>query len=242
MACYLGSDTKQPAGVTLNLATGTGTEPVNGMFVSGNFFDVLGVTPSRGRVFNDVERRFGGPPVILISDGLWQRTFGRDPAIIGREVRVDAVARTIIGVMPASFAFGARPVDYWIPKFSLVSTPEEFRQTRVPHYLGVVARLKPGVTLGQAQADLSRVASQLEREHPASNTQMGAGRRAVAGSGTSATCGARCSSFSALSHWCCSSPAPTSRRCCWRARPTARARWPCARPWAPADCVCCGSS
>jgi putative ABC transport system permease protein len=172
LAWYLGSDTKQPAGVTLNLATDAGSQRVSGMYVSGNFFDVLGVKPALGRLFSDTERRLEDPPVILISDGLWQRLFGRDPAIVGRRVRVDAVSRTVIGVMPPSFAFGARPADYWLSTF--VVTPE-FRQTRVPHYLGAVARLKPGVTLAQAQADLSRVASQLEREYPDSNTQMGAG-------------------------------------------------------------------
>jgi putative ABC transport system permease protein len=170
-AYFIGSDTKQPATITQNLAASAGAERIDGMFVSGNFFSVLGAAPALGRSFSETESEAGGPSAVIISDGLWRRVYGADPAIVGRTIRIDETPTIVVGVMPAGFQFGTNETDYW----ELFVRPQaQWRKLRVPHFLGVIARLREGATVASARADLQRVASQLEREYPASNTKMNA--------------------------------------------------------------------
>ena len=116
-----------------------------------------------GRPFNDADARYTlSPNVIIISDGLWHRRFGADAGILGRVVRINDVPRTIVGVMPAGFVFppGA---ELWSP-LSLAGDFGRERDGRL--LLGVLARLKPGVSLGRARADVHGIMQQLQREYP----------------------------------------------------------------------------
>ena len=153
--------------------TGAGEpERLKGISVTANFFSVLGVQPALGRSFAAEEEWQGKDDVVIMSAGLWQRRFAADPSIIGRTVSLDGRPRTVIGVLPASFKFNNAAVDVWVP---LGWTPQNVASTRRPHYLRVVARLKPGVSVEQAQMDVQRIARDLEKRYPTTNTQMGVG-------------------------------------------------------------------
>jgi putative ABC transport system permease protein len=109
---------------------------------------------------------------LVISDGLWRRRFGGDQTIVGRTVSLDGRARTIVGVLPPDFRFNNASLDVWVP---MGWTPKSVASTRRPHYLRVVARLKPGVSLPQAQDEMHRIAKDLEQRYPDTNTHMGVG-------------------------------------------------------------------
>jgi putative ABC transport system permease protein len=151
--------------------TGLGDpQGLKGLGVTGNFFSVLGATPSIGRTFTDEETYDGKARVVVLSFGVWQSAFGGDPAIVGRTITLSGRSFDVVGVMPKAFFFPGRDVQLWTP----VGYPPEFiPKTRRPHFLGVVARLKGGVALEAAKDDMSRVARALEAEYPDTNTQMG---------------------------------------------------------------------
>jgi putative ABC transport system permease protein len=171
MAAYFGA--AREAWVTNFALTGAGEpERLKGVSVTANFFSVLGVQPALGRSFAAEEEWQGRDDVVMLSAGVWQRRFGSDPSIVGRTVSLDGRPRTVVGVLPASFRFNNAAVDVWVP---LGWTPESVASTRRPHYLRVVARLKPGVGVEQAQADMQRLARDLEKRYPTTNTRMGVG-------------------------------------------------------------------
>jgi putative ABC transport system permease protein len=171
MAAYFGA--ARDAWVTSYALTGAGEpERLKGMTVTANFFSVLGVRPILGRVFAAGEEWQGSDGVVVISAGLWRRRFGADLSVVGRSVALDGRARTVIGVMPPDFRFNNAPLDLWIP---MGWTAQTLAGTRRPHYLRVVARLKPGVALEQARDDMQRIASSLEQRYPSTNTHMGVG-------------------------------------------------------------------
>ena len=147
--------------------TGTG-EPlrVEGELVSANFFTTLEVEPALGRAFAPEEDRPGAPHVVVMSGGLWRSQFGSDPQILGKKLLLDGESYEVIGVMPSRFHFPDLDDQLWVP---LAMTPAE-RENRGSHYLDVFARLKPGVTLKQAQAEISAIARRLTELYPASNT------------------------------------------------------------------------
>ena len=151
--------------------TGSG-EPqgLKGLGVTGNLFRVLGAPPLLGRTFTDAETFEGQARVVVISYGLWQSAFGRDPAIIGRKATLSGRTYDVVGVMPPDFFFPGRDVQLWLP---VAYQPSIFTTARRPHWLGVVGRRKAGVSLEQAQQDMNAVARALEREYPDTNTQMG---------------------------------------------------------------------
>ena len=138
--------------------------------VSGNLFNILGTAPMMGRLFTDDETYEGKGRVAILSYGLWQSAFGSDPGIIGKTIALSGRNYDVVGVMPRSFFFPGRDVQIWTP---LGYTRERIAQQRRPHYLGVVARLKPNVSLEQAREDMTAVARQLEAQYPDTNTQMG---------------------------------------------------------------------
>jgi putative ABC transport system permease protein len=138
--------------------------------VTGNLFTVLGATPMMGRVFTDDETYEGKGRVVILSYGVWQSVFGAEPGIVGRTITLSGRGYDVVGVMPRSFFFPGRDVQVWMP---VAYTPRLIAQSRRPHWLGVVGRLKPGVTLQQAQQDMNGIARQLETEYPDTNTQMG---------------------------------------------------------------------
>ena len=148
---------------------GQAPEEVLGRGVTPNFFDVLGVQPAVGRPFTK-EEDAAGAKVVVLSYTLWQRRFGGDPTVIGRGVQMDDEATTVVGVMPQGFFFPDKQTEYWQPASF---TPEQWAK-RNNHNLEVVARMKPGVSLAQAQKDMDVVAKRLQQQYPASNAMIGA--------------------------------------------------------------------
>ncbi len=151
--------------------TGDGSpEMIEGLAVGANLLGVLGVKPLLGRAFTDAEDH-SGENVVLLSYRLWQSRYGRDPGIIGRNILMDGIKKTVIGVLPAGFTVpSSRQVQYLVP---MHFTPQQW-QNRRSHYLRVMARLKPGITLVRAQSDMSTIARRLEQQYPNSNTHVGA--------------------------------------------------------------------
>src|SRR2546430_7840684 len=153
--------------------TGVGEpERLDGRRVSANLFDLLGVPALLGRTFVPEDDR-PGSHVVLVSYSLWQRRFGSDPSIIGRVVTLNGESYTVIGVMPRSVhlpAYGNWNDKVWVP---IAFTNEETTE-RGNHFLDVIARIKPGITLKQAQAEMETIAARLAKEYPRYNTRIGA--------------------------------------------------------------------
>jgi putative ABC transport system permease protein len=157
---------------TYNLTGGGEPERVAAANVTANLFPTLGVSPALGRNFLPEEEQGGGGQVALLSYGLWQRRFGADPKLIGRSIQLNGAAYTVVGVMPDGFQF-PQGIALWTP---LVLDPAVFpwRADRSNHNLSVIGRLKPGVSLAEAQAAMDTLTRQLEQEYPASNAGWGA--------------------------------------------------------------------
>ena len=135
-------------------------------FVTADLFPLLEVQPLRGRAFFAEEDQPGQNQVVILSYGLWQRRFAGDERVIGQTVLLDGRNQTVVGVMPESFQFPDAETDIWKPMaFEADDLSEDSRGS---HYLNLIARLKPGVTREQAQADVSLVAAQMQQEHPGS--------------------------------------------------------------------------
>jgi putative ABC transport system permease protein len=149
------------------ILTGEGEpERVSGDRVTANFFPVLGVRPMLGRGFLPEEEKMGGDDdVVVLSHGYWQRRFGGDPRIVGRQIQLGGRPWTIVGVAPKEFRFG-RTVDLWAPMRADTTRP------RRAEYLDVFARLKPGVTVEQANDDLAAVVRRLAEQYPATNGKI----------------------------------------------------------------------
>jgi putative ABC transport system permease protein len=141
-----------------------GPELVLGRGVTPNFFDVLGVRPALGRSFTSADDRLG-VNVAIISHALWQRRYSRDPDIIGRTILMSDVKYEVVGVAPQSFVFINREMDYWVP----IQLPPNQVDNRGAHYLNVVARLKPGVSVQAADTEMKEIAKQLEAQYPETN-------------------------------------------------------------------------
>jgi putative ABC transport system permease protein len=138
------------------LNVGTQNEPlrVTSAAITRSMIDVLGVQPERGRNFSEEEDRKGGPAVALISHGLWQKAFGGTSDIIGKQIQVDSATTTIVGVMPTNFAFppGSNDqVDVLVPFQFDPANPGG----RGNHFLSVIGRLKPGLSIQQAQSEMT---------------------------------------------------------------------------------------
>jgi putative ABC transport system permease protein len=157
---------------SFNVTEGATPERVVGAFVAGPFFEVLGGRAALGRVFGEAEQEPGRDDVVVLSHRLWTRLFGGNPSIVGREVRLSGRSRTVLGVMPASFELTADSEELWAPAALPAARKADFDN----HYLTVLARLRPGVTLDQARAQLTSLAVQLEKEQPLYNAE----RRATA--------------------------------------------------------------
>ena len=138
--------------------------------VSGNLFQVLGAAPLLGRTFAEEEQWEGRSRVAVLSYGLWQSALGGDPSIVGKTITFSGRGFDVIGVMPRTFFFPGRDVQLWMP---FGYTLQRVQSSRRPHWLGVVARLRPGVSLEQARQDMNRIAGQLEQQYPDTNTKMG---------------------------------------------------------------------
>jgi len=155
--------------------TGRGTpQRIYAARVTANFFDILGITPSIGRVFRPDEDRSGGERIALLSYGFWESQFGGDPQTIGRMLTLDGEAYRVVGILPREFQFAKRgQAQVWVP---LNPSPGESVR-RSFHWVNVIGRLRPDVTLAQAQAEMTRLAQRLAAEYPDTNT--GGGVRVV---------------------------------------------------------------
>ncbi len=137
---------------------------VDACLCSHSLFSTLGISPLLGRGFRPDEDRTGAPRVAVISYNLWQRRFGGSPDVIHKQIRLDGENSEIVGVMPRGFAFPYRTVDIWVPL--LANIPPEDQQSHDNHFLLVVGRLRPGVSLAQAKAEIDGFAIRYKREHP----------------------------------------------------------------------------
>jgi len=159
----------RPINVTI---TGEGEpERVPAKMVSAAMLPMLGVKPSLGRSFTKEEDGAGGEPVALISEGLWTRRFARDPRAVGQVMTIDNTARTIVGVLPASFVL-VQPADVLIPIGPWASTLPDDRGWHPGIF--PLARLKNGVELGKARLEMAQIAKNLERQYPETNLKVGA--------------------------------------------------------------------
>jgi putative ABC transport system permease protein len=154
--------------------TGDGEpEPLQGMYVSASLFELLRVQPARGRNFIGDEDRTGGTPVAIVSNGLWERRFGRDPGVIGTQLTVSGVSTTIIGVMPAGFQLLDPAAQIWLP-LAQNQFASSGRQVRL---LSVVGRLADDLKPAAASAELSAIANQWAGQY--ADTNSGVGMRVV---------------------------------------------------------------
>jgi len=148
--------------------TGTGeAERIVTGQVSADLFSVLRVNAAQGRVFTNEEDKPGGTPVVVLSYPLWQRRFGGQTSILNQNITLNGKSYTVIGIMPQTFAYPSR-VEMWVPVGQLASEPGWQERGNHPGLYGV-ARLKPGATLEQADADMNNIAANLEKQYPDSN-------------------------------------------------------------------------
>jgi len=155
---------------SFNLTGGPGSEPLRVVAaqVQADLFDALGAQPIVGRAFTADEDRPGGPRVVVLAEGLWRSRFGSDPSVVGRTIELDAVPYTVVGVLPSALRI---PLDYasrtltqlWVPLALGPADPQE----RGNHGLNALARLRPGVTLAQAQAEIDTITRGFLQQYPA---------------------------------------------------------------------------
>jgi putative ABC transport system permease protein len=161
-------------GVTV--AQGDSPDRITGAQVSGDMFRVFGVQPQLGRVFTAEENAPGHDGVVILSDGLWRRNYAADRSVIGRSIVLNQRPYTVVGVMPRDFEPTDSHEELWLP---IAFTPDRIAQ-HDEHYLTVVARLKPGVTLLAASRELDAISTQLQAEFPRTNKERGSVVRPLA--------------------------------------------------------------
>jgi putative ABC transport system permease protein len=154
-------------GTSINVSDeGRAPEQYPGVYQSANLFQLIGVRPALGRDFSAEDDKPGAPPVAIIGGGIWKNRYGSDPAVIGRTIKENSIAVTVIGVMPPDVKFPFN-TDIWLPTSVL---PAEARNTKrgVRNYQAI-GRLAPGVTLEQARAELQTIGQRLTQQYPDSN-------------------------------------------------------------------------
>jgi predicted permease len=156
------TDMAATAEVSFNLTGDGEPERVTAFAVTANFFPLFGVQPLLGRSFLPEEDRPGASKVVMLSYSLWQSRYGGDRQILNRDIQLNGEKHSVVGVMPASFQFLESEVRLWVP----IALDQEDMANRGGHYLNVVARMKPGVELPQAQADMNAVMSRIVRDNP----------------------------------------------------------------------------
>jgi len=163
MAIYRGQD--------YNLTGTEEGERLSGYMVSSDFFSTLGVAPVLGRTLRKDDDQLGAAPVVILGGGIWERKFGSSPDIIGRPIRLNGVAYTIIGVIPATFTFYGNARDVYTPIGQW--TDPSFRDRRISVSARAFARLNPGVTIAQGRAEMDRVARNLAAAYPDADKDLG---------------------------------------------------------------------
>ncbi|HLF82964.1 MAG TPA: ABC transporter permease [Blastocatellia bacterium] len=148
----------------VNLTDTGDPERLQGLAITHTFLPMLGIEPARGRVFTANEDQPGHNRVVVLSDGLWRRRFAGDPNLVGNTIRLNGEQYTVIGIMPPSFQFGrefAQQIDLFSP---VALTPEQLDTNRWrSEFLSVLAKLKPNVTLDQAQAEMDTIAANVRQ-------------------------------------------------------------------------------
>jgi len=152
-------------GLAVNMIGVGEPQHLEGAALTAEVLPMLGVQPLIGRLFTADDDRPGAQPTLLLSYRLWQSEFGGETSVLGRKIRLDDKSYLILGVMPRDFHFPRREADLWAP----MQFKEDDFQDRNNNYLHVYARLKSGVSLDQARADLAVVTAQLQRQYPKEN-------------------------------------------------------------------------
>jgi putative ABC transport system permease protein len=159
-----------------SLSIGDRPERVNGSMTTPSFFSLFGMAPVLGRGLQESDARPGSDHVVVLGYGLWQRYFAADRAIVGRDIRLNGEQYNVVGVMPPAFSANEYG-ELWVPSPWEVPThplipDKDPRQFRDRNYLEVWARLKPGMTMQQAHAELDTIAHRLETQYPDSNGEV----------------------------------------------------------------------
>ena len=150
--------------------TGTGeAQRIPSAFITPDFLNIFGVTPAMGRMFLPDEFKAGGNNVVILSDGLWRRVFGGEPGIVGKPVTLSGQSFTVVGVLPATFQSPSNE-ELWTP---LQADNQILAGSRGSHWLQVFGRLKDGVALASARADMDTVAARLRQQYPDVNESRG---------------------------------------------------------------------
>ncbi len=148
-------------------------ENIRGAFVSASFFDVAALKPVTGRYFSADEDKAGAAPVVVIAESLWVRRFARDPHLVGREIPIDGVQRTVVGIAPNGLEL-ARRAELWVPITPYAATQENWQSRGNNPGLYATGRMKPGVTLEQVRADMERIYTGLRAAYPDNLTGVSA--------------------------------------------------------------------
>jgi len=157
-------------GISANLVGQGDPERLEGALLTSEVLPTLGVSPLLGRIFTDADTRPGAPATVLLNYDLWQIEFGGDPGVLGRRVLLNDHAHTVIGVMPRDFRFPNRQARFWIP---LAFKDEDYAE-RDNLYIHATARLKRGISIQTARAEMSVIAARLARQYPDDNARVGA--------------------------------------------------------------------
>jgi predicted permease len=156
------------SGATLMLKYGRESAQVGAMQVSEGFFRTLGVQPAKGRAFLPEECQPGGHHVVILSDSAWRQGFGGDPGVLGQTIKLNRESYTVVGVMPPDFAYPDYQTALWTPL-----VPDMSAAGRARRFAQAVARLKRGVTIEQAQANMSAIARRLGQAYPVTDAGWG---------------------------------------------------------------------
>jgi putative ABC transport system permease protein len=164
-----------------NLTSDGEPDRIDGATITSNYMSVLGASAQLGRTFQADDDDHQDRSVVLISDGLWKQRFGADPNVVGRDITIDETPHTVVGVMGRGFQYPAHS-ELWVlgrnrsavPVSLIARAPEnDWAHERDAHFITVIGRLKPGVTLSQAQSDIAGISRRLEQEYPKSNGGLG---------------------------------------------------------------------
>src|SRR5256886_3937962 len=149
---------------------GRDPERISCASVTRNFFNIVGLPPEIGRTFSEDEDKVGAPPVVVISDRLWQRALNRDPAVLGRSITLHDQSVTIIGVMPPEMT-SPQDTDIWFSLMRRSNNPAWMDRAHHP-MIYVWGKLKPGVTAAQARTEMKAIAARLEKTYPDTNGKV----------------------------------------------------------------------
>src|SRR5829696_5770499 len=158
---------------TTNLALSDHAERLDLAQTNANFFDVFGIAPQSGRLFIPQDEQAGHEPVVVVSNGLWQRRFGSDPSLVGKPITLDGRSYTVIGIAPPGFQYPDK-TELWLPPLKLAPElypDQDVTQSRRMGYLWVVALLKPGVSLQQAAGEMETITARLRQQYPDTNNR-----------------------------------------------------------------------